>query len=86
MATTRLLDETESTLYSKRKIARLESELSVIQEQLTLTQSQLDQTTKELSHALSVCNNLSDELEDSMNKMEQINELSSKKRSFSEIA
>lgn len=82
---TTLLEENDNNLNARKKIARLESELNVSQKQLELTQNKLSVAQNELERVLSVCNNLTDELEDSMNRLDNIREISNKKRTFSEI-
>lgn len=80
-----LLAENESNMNAQKKIARLESELNISQKQLELAQNKLSVSESEITRVLSVCNNLTDELEDSMNLLDEIRKIANKKRNFSEI-
>lgn len=82
---TNLLEENNCNLNARRKISRLESELNVSQQQLESVQNKLSFVQNELTRAISICNNLTYELEDSITRLDNIHKMSNKKRNFSEI-
>jgi hypothetical protein len=81
----KLVDEFEQKQNERRKIARLESEINIMKNQLENSEERLNETQNELVQMSNICKTLTQELEDNVKSLDDIRHIVNKKRTYSSI-